>query len=249
MPVATLENPEVKLELLRIEGELQLQRLRVENLSRLRGFDPETSEKLPAARAALATLEMRFGQVRNDARRLDLVAAKSGVVMPPPNSDRRNSDTAKLRTWSGDLFDASNRGARVTPGTLVCLVGDPTKLTAVLLAEDTDASHLRPGQSVRLQLEQVPADVIAGKVLEVSRNELAQESDAAVTRNDLSQLFVGLVPPGDMRAHYQVHVRFDAPAQPLVWGGRGVAKVTVERITLGRRLWRFVARTFRLPLG
>jgi hypothetical protein len=65
----------------------------------------------------------------------------------------------------------------------------------------------------------------------------------------LTNVFAGLVAPGEQRAHYQAHVQFDSGDFPLVWGGRGVAKVTIERITLGRRLLRFIARTFRLPLS
>jgi hypothetical protein len=33
-----------------------------------------------------------------------------------------------------------------------------------------------------------------------------------------------------------------------VIGGRGEAKVATERITLGRRILRFFAQTFRLPM-
>jgi putative peptide zinc metalloprotease protein len=248
-PVATLDNPAVGMELLRIRGDLRLQQLRVEHLERLRSFDPAVSEKLPAARASLATLETRFQQLQKDSQRLLLAATRDGVVMPPPSNALQNVDVAKLPTWSGELLKESNRGARVTPGTLVCLVGNPTKLTAVLLAEDSDAPHLRPGQAVRMQLEQLPGDVVIGEVFEVSRAEQVRERAASDARNDLTSLFAGLVAPGEVRAQYQAHVRFDLPKQPLVWGGRGVAKVTIERITLGQRLWRYVARTFRLPLG
>jgi hypothetical protein len=43
-------------------------------------------------------------------------------------------------------------------------------------------------------------------------------------------------------------VRFDAPQQPLVTGGRGEAKVAAEKITLARNILRLLAHTFRLPL-
>jgi hypothetical protein len=43
-------------------------------------------------------------------------------------------------------------------------------------------------------------------------------------------------------------VRFDAMASALVIGGRGDAKVVAERITLARRILRYVAQTFRLPM-
>jgi hypothetical protein len=57
------------------------------------------------------------------------------------------------------------------------------------------------------------------------------------------------VAPGHEGPHYEVRVRLDDPAvESLVIGGRGDAKVATERITLGRRVWRAVAQTFRLPI-
>jgi hypothetical protein len=37
-------------------------------------------------------------------------------------------------------------------------------------------------------------------------------------------------------------------SSPLTIGGRGDAKVTAERITIGRRIYRYLAQTFRLPM-
>jgi hypothetical protein len=57
------------------------------------------------------------------------------------------------------------------------------------------------------------------------------------------------VPPGGRyAAHYEARVRFDAPSQPLVIGGRGDAKVAAERITLARSILRIIGQTFRLPM-
>ncbi len=53
-----------------------------------------------------------------------------------------------------------------------------------------------------------------------------------------------------MRAlDYEVRVKFDdVDAPALVIGGRGEAKVAAERVTLGRRILRSIAQTFRLPI-
>jgi putative peptide zinc metalloprotease protein len=249
MPVATLQNSAVELELRRVEGDHRLQRLRVEHLERLRGFDPESGSKLPAARAALATLETRLNELQVDARRLKLTANQAGIVLPAPRISRPSRDNAKLPAWPGSLLDESNLGARVEPGTLVCLVGDPSKLVAVLLAEDTDAPHLRPGQTARLQLTQLPGTVLNGKVVEVARHEMRDTKSEGVARGDFASMFAGLVAPGEPRAYFQVQVQFDPPDRTVIWGGRGIAKVTAERVTLGQRMLRFVARTFRLPMG
>ena len=38
------------------------------------------------------------------------------------------------------------------------------------------------------------------------------------------------------------------PRPGLIIGGRGEAKVATERVTLARRITRYLAQTFRLPI-
>jgi hypothetical protein len=86
-------------------------------------------------------------------------------------------------------------------------------------------------------------------VVEVARHQAADSDRGKAMRADLSPLMTGLVAPGHEGAHYEVRVQFDDAAMPtLIIGGRGDAKVTVERVTLARRIWRSLARTFQLPI-
>jgi putative peptide zinc metalloprotease protein len=221
--------------------------LRLDNLEKLRGRDAEAGGKIPAARAEVADRAERLAARRRDADRLTLVAPSAGVVLSPPDLEYRAPRDGRLPTWSGTLLDARNRGAWVEPGTLVCLVGDPEKLSAVLLVDDTDVARLAPGQKVRMILEQFPGRVLAGEVVDVARRD-AERSDSTMTaRADLAPLFAGLTPPGRDDVRYQARVKFDPTDQPLTIGGRGEAKVSAERITLARWLARYFAQTFRLP--
>ncbi len=245
--IATLANSEVEIELQRLTGEHELARLRLENLEKLRGQDDEASPKIPAARAALADLAERLADRRRDADRLTLVAPNAGIVISAPNVEVRKSKDGRLPTWSGSLLDDHNRGTLVEPGTLVCLIGDPKDLSAVLLVDDTDVSRLTPGQQVRLTLEQAPGQVLTGEVIDVARHD-AESTDSTMTaRADLAPLFTGLTPPGRADTHYQVRVKLDLPDHALAIGGRGQAKIAAERITLARWLVRYFAQTFRLP--
>ena len=246
-PIATLTNSEVEIELARLVGEHELARLRLDNLEKLRGVDPETGAKIPAARAAVADLAERLADRRHDADRLTLVAPTAGVIIPAPALETRTPHDGRLPTWSGTILDERNRGAQVEPGTLVCLVGDPQKLSAVLLVDDTDVARLTRGQKVQMILAQVPGQILTGEVIDVARRD-AESTDSTMTgRADLAPLFAGLTPPGRDDAHYQVRVRLDRPAPPLAIGGRGEAKIAAERITLARWLARYFAQTFRLP--
>jgi multidrug resistance efflux pump len=255
--IGELRNSEVELELARLEGEHRLRELKVEHLERLRGVDREANDQLPAARAARADSARRLEDVRREAERLTLQAPEDGVIIAAPNRPSPNSSptwggdsgTVRLANWSGSLLDDLNRGAYVEPGTLVCLIGDPTRLSAVMLVDDTDVKRLRPGQRARLRLEQLPGQVIEGEVIDVSRHDVRETENAQTGPADLDQLYAGVVPPEQRGALYRARVRFDMPSQEkLVIGGRGTAKVAAERITVARWIWRYFAQTFRLPM-
>lgn len=246
--IARLQNADVQLELARLTGEHDLQQLRLTHLEALRGQDPEANDKLPATRAALADLADQLDDRRRDAERLTLVAPASGVVIPAPQKEELQTTLGQLPNWAGSILDQHNRGGWVEPGTLVCLVGQPQQLSAVLLVDDADVERVQPGQAVRLRLEQLPGQVLEGTVVDVARRDSQAVDGATTGRADLAPLLAGLVPPAEAGTHYEARVRFDAPLQDLLIGGRGEAKISAERITLARRIWRWLARTFRLPM-
>ena len=280
--IGKLQNAESDFEIARLEGEVQLRQLHVEHLERLRGVDPKANDELPTARSALADSQRRLGERRDEAKRLTLIAPADGVVIPAPRIESQvvGAHSTRLPEWSGSLLDPKSLGAHVEAGTLVCLVGDPQRLTAVLLVSDTDIKRLRPGQQARLCLDELPGQVIDGEVVEVATHEADNLDRAKPNEADLSPLLTGLAAPGHSEPLYKVRVAFgqgsrvesrvpeeargarrearegvDAENSPLVprasrllIGGRGQAKITAERITLGLRIYRYLAQTFRLPM-
>jgi len=246
-PIAELDNPEVAVDLARLTGEHNLARLQLDNLQRLRGQDEQAGPKIPAARARLADLAAQLADRRRDAERLTLTAPVAGTIIPVPNAPPRATGNDRLDTWSGNLLDEANRGALVEPGTLLCLVGNPQNLSAVLLVDDTNVPRLAAGQRVRLRLDQAPGEILAGQVRDVARHDAGTSDAAATARADLAQLFTGLTPPGRTDKHYQVRVQLDDAPHALAIGGRGQAKIAAERVTFARWLLRYFAQTFRLP--
>jgi hypothetical protein len=237
----------------KLDAERRLRQLRVKHLLLLRGLDREANDDLPTAQAALADSERRLAELHREARRLTLVAPTDGVIIPAPRlvatgGSPVDPSTGRLPTWSGSLLDKSNLGAYVELGTLVCLVGDPTQLTAVMLVGDTDIKRLRQGQKVRLRLDQLPGQIIEGKLIDVARHD-AQTSDQGPAHGaDLDSLYAGVMSQEHTGAVYQARVRFDARPESLIIGGRGTAKVAAERITIARLIARYFAQTFRLPV-
>jgi putative peptide zinc metalloprotease protein len=245
--IGRINNLEIKRELARVEGEWWLRALRLSHLESLRGFDSEASDRLPAARAARDDVERRWGNRRRDAARLTLTAPADGVIMPAPRRSPSSFEATRLATWTGSLLDETNLGATVEPGTLVCLIGQPERLTAVLLVNDTDVKRLQPGQKARLRIAQLPSQVLEGEIVEISRHEVQDEISPSSVQADLTPLYAGVLRPDRRATVYQARVRFDAP-QSLVIGGRGEAKVAAERISLARSILRLLGQTFRLPM-
>jgi putative peptide zinc metalloprotease protein len=218
-------------------------------LERLRGVDHEANDRLPTARTELADSQRRLDERQNEAQRLTLKAPTDGVVIPAPRVPDTHRGEGRLHEWTGSLSDEATRGARVRSGTLTCLVGDPKQLSAVLLVDDADVKLLQPGQRARLSVEQLPGQLIDGEVVEVARHEVSDKDRDRNSKDDLTALRAGLVSPGHEGAHYEVRVRLDDTPRPeLVIGGRGEAKVATERVTLARRISRYLAQTFRLPI-
>lgn len=245
--IARLDNADVQLELARLEGEHRLQELRVQHFERLRGLDPEANDKLPTARAARDDVQRRLEDSRREAERLKLIAPSKGVVIPAPRIAVDHGNNGRLPTWSGAVLEEPNRGAQIKAGTLFCLVGDPRRLTAVLLVNDADVKRLQPGQAVRMRFDQLPGRVIEGRVVDVAGHDARGADSISAGQADLGALWSGIVPPGANATLYQARVEFDPPEQPLVIGGRGEAKVAAERVTLARWIMRHFAQTFRLP--
>ncbi|HJQ79003.1 MAG TPA: HlyD family efflux transporter periplasmic adaptor subunit [Lacipirellulaceae bacterium] len=253
--IGQMMDPELERELVRLEGEHALRQLKVEHLERLRGTDTEANDELPTARAALADTKRRLEDRHRAVERLALRSPADGFVIAAPSVPQSSAVSNRLATWSGSLLEPVNLGAQLEPGTLVCLVGDPGRLTAVLLIDDAEVKRLQPGQRARLVIDQLPGEVIEGEVVDVARHEVREDASEGAARADLAALFAGIVPPGRTGALYQARVRLDAAAglsetayRKLVIGGRGHAKVAIERITLARSILRYFAQTFRLPM-
>lgn len=247
--VGQLANTDMHMELERLKGEVRLRELRVEHLKRLRGLDRESNDELPTARAALADSERRLKELQGDARRLTLVAPQDGIIIPPPNrAGDGHTDPIRLAAWSGAILDAMNSGAYLEPGTLVCMVGNPSRLSAVMLVDDINVKRLHTGQPVRLRIDQLPGQVIEGEVVDVARYEARVGQGEPHRQADMQALFAGALPPEHIGAIYQARVEFEPRSEALVIGGRGEAKVAAERITLARLILRYLAQTFRFPV-
>jgi putative peptide zinc metalloprotease protein len=246
--LARLEDIELQRDVMRLTGELQLARTRVQNLHTRLSNEPEVAAQLQVAEEMLATVEQQFRQRQRDAERLILKSPVAGLVMEPPTVPTREAEDDRLPTWTGTPMDAKNAKCYLDRGTLLCLVGDPARQEAVLFIDETDVQYVRVDQRVRVLFPVAPTVVLAGRVEEIAKrniltvpNELAVEQTLA-NRPDAT----GARRP--LRTSYSVRVALDDHDVDLLTGARGSAKISVEPQTLGQRLLHVLRRTLTVEL-
>ncbi|MEX0718631.1 MAG: site-2 protease family protein [Planctomycetaceae bacterium] len=245
--LAALDDPALERELARLAAERDRLRLQLDHLELRQARDPEASLKIPGTRDALADAEERHRRKLDDARRLTLTAPIAGIVIPPPDLA---PPTAKdeLSTWRGTPLDPRNRGCFLDTGTLVCLVGDPARQEARLVIDQAGVRYVRPGQRVRIRLDQLPGRILEGTVEEVSSTavdfaprELSSGTELAVHREP-----EGTIRPAE--TSYEARIRLDDSERLPLIRARGQARIVTAPQTLGHRLHRFVRRTFGFDL-
>lgn len=242
--IARLENLEIELEVARVRGERDRQKLHLETLRLRQSQQNEAAAQIPVAEEVLADLEDRLQQRLEDRARLILKAPESGMVLPGRRKPR-NSASGEPAGWSGAPLEAINRGCYLEAGTLVCLVGDPARLDAALVLDQSDIEFVQPGQEVEIQLDQSPAHRLYGTVREVSELDLKVTPPELVPEGALSTRpdAEGVLRPTE--AVYQARVSLRETDRPLLLGEAGQAKIHAGSLSLARRLWRTLSRTFR----
>jgi len=243
-----LANLDVGLQVERLAGRRDQQRLHLKNLELRRAGDPSVGSQIPAATEALADVEQRLRELQRDQRRLILTAPVDGTVFPPPALPPRPYSPGQLQPWRGNPLDARNLGCYLKTGTLFCMVGDPSRLEAVLVIHQSDLSFVRTGQRVRITLDESPGKVLEGAITEVARTDLKVVPRELATGEDLPVYAGEDGLPRPLETSYQARVSLDDHNRHLLTGSRGRAKILVDAQPLGRRLYRFLRRTFSFAL-
>ena len=242
-PLAHLKNRDIQLELQQLTSERDRQRLFLEHLQSQRLQGTDDGSRIPAATEALADLDKRLAQLKTDAARLTLVAPTDGTVLPPPAvSHETRSD--KLPNWSGTPLDPRNLGSYLETGTLLCLVGDPSRFEAMLNVAQNDVELVEPGQPVRMMFDHLPGQVFTGQVSEVAKLDLDVMPRALAAAGDVPSESDpnGVQRPLD--TWYQARVRFDEGPELALARVHGRAKISVAPRSLGAQFLRWLKQTF-----
>jgi hypothetical protein len=140
-------------------------------------------------------------------------------------------DRLTLASWSGAPLDESNRGAWLDEGTLVCQIGDSSRLSAMLTVDQSDIEFVAPGQSVVILFASLPGERSLSRIDRVATVERASDSKAE---------------PG--QTVFQASAPIDDRRKFLSIGAAGKGKIRVGSQTVAVRLWRELCGVFQFEL-
>ncbi len=242
--VAVLDNAEIQMDVAKLRGQIEQLERKYANAKVRQGVDPEAAAQLHVLQESLNDLRLRLTHRERDLNRLTLVAPAAGQIMPPrwKQTDRKGLD---LPTWSGNLLDEHNRGAWLTAGTLVGVVGDPERLEAIAIIDQGDVDLVQIGHIVRLHPDELPGAILTGKVTEISKVELTASPTELSAQGDLPTELdeKGIARPRSVA--YQARIALDPHSARLVSNASGWASIYVAPQPLGVHVYRFLTRTFR----
>lgn len=243
--IGRLVEPKMLSAITELEGQLALQKQRLENLERRRITDPQLAQSIPAHRESVENLEQQLAQQKDNQQRLILRAPRAGTVLPPPRHDPPLV-SGSLSTWSGSPLEKRNRLSYLKEGTVFCLVGTPHSHSATLMIRQDDIGLVQIGQRVRLRWNELPGETTTGEITQLASLEGTSISPAEIERLELPTRVHSsgrILPVGQW---YRAHVRLDASEMLPPRGSAGRAKIEVAPSTLASRLIRWARQTFAL---
>lgn len=255
--LAKLKNLDVELDVAKLEGERDQKEIQLRNLNSelYRPGDHKAALEIEPLQATLTAVKEQLADKLTDLNRLTLVSPVAGIVMPPPDEKRPTSDK-QLASWTGTPLQDRNRSAFLQQGTFFCQIGDPQKMEAQLVVEQSDIEYVRMafnkdvGPYVDLKLDELPLRNLHANVTEVA-NEPLLVSPRHLGNKVGGELATKTDEAGVERPQttsYQVRVPIDDPDGVLRIGYKGRARIHTRPQTLGHRLIRLLAQTFNFRL-
>jgi len=258
-PVAILSNPDLELSVIKLAGQLEQTRTRLHGLEREQFRDTRAASlQIQQVEKIELTIEKQLEEKKEELTRLRIVSPVAGVIIPAPPRPSRPEE-GRLPMWSGSPLDPKNKGATFAESDLICRIGNPTSLEALLVVDQADielvdeAMHGDKEPQVVLQLDGYPGETLTSRIIDVAKVEL-QVTPTGLSSQAGGELNTKTDPTGvqrPMSTSYQARVPLDEQGKLqglLCTGMRGRAKVSTKWQSLGKRLSRYISRTFHFEL-
>ncbi|MDR0520962.1 MAG: hypothetical protein LBH00_03805 [Planctomycetaceae bacterium] len=248
--LAVLENPSLQMELTELEGKCGDLQQELKALEAMQNYKPETALRIgPVKQSLAASLEL-LANKRQDAASLVLRSPVSGIIVSPPRKPHKPVTDDQLPEWFGTPLEPENLGATLEAGTLVCCIGDPKRLEAALIVDQSKTVFLYQKQRSELKLHEFPDKTYFGKIEEIEKQPVTSLPMQLSTRAG-GEIPTSSQPDGSElpnRAHYRVRMLLDNDDLSIRAGMTGIAKIHTDNQTLGYRLWTLFNETFNFRL-
>ncbi|MFN3192090.1 MAG: HlyD family efflux transporter periplasmic adaptor subunit [Aureliella sp.] len=242
--IATLKDPELEVEFVLAEAELNRQEALLAGYEVRQGSDAEIASQIPQTQAAISELNDRVAKLEAEIQSLQLLAPISGVLMPPPSKPREGwVEPEQQLVWQDLPLKTENAGATLAADTLVGLVGSPSEPRVHLFVPQHEVGRVRVGQRVQLILDEMRGSRLKGCVMEISKAparevppELSVASGGPLLVDTEATDTTGRLRPA--LVHYEVLVAIQPTDESLLQGFRGQAKIRVENASMATQIAR-----------
>ncbi|MBW3597652.1 MAG: HlyD family efflux transporter periplasmic adaptor subunit, partial [Planctomycetes bacterium] len=250
-PIAQLKDDALEMTLLELEGQMKEYQAQLESYRLLKHIDPEVAGQIESTEQLLEAVRQQYEEKLQDKERLQIRAPIAGTIIPPPPRDGDKGGQGTLPVWSGSPLSAKNLGARLEESDLVCQVGDPSQMEAVLFIDQGDMELVRESQDVEIKLDAYPYQIYTSTIEEIARRDV-EYSPPSLSNQAGGRLATQTDPQTGaqklVNASYQARAPLDDPRGVIVSGMRGTAKVYPGWKPLGWRMWRWLTRTFNFDM-
>lgn len=239
--IARVENVDLEIKRQQLLGRQQQLKSDLEFFKAATNRQPRL---LAESRARLSDVRRRLELQSASAEQLNARADRSGTIIPPPNVPKQAPGKPnQLPRWSGTPLDAVNENLPIDPGTLICMVGDPMSMKAIVVVEQSDVALIRRGQRATLVIDELPGVKFAGVVEKVSQDQMQNVARELAIQNG-GKVATKQTPDGGPKpilTYYEatVPIEFDGN-QRVLTGFRGIAKIAIDSTPLGQRLIRYL---------
>lgn len=260
--LARLDNVELQLNYLRLRGDLDELDVKMQVLQKQQRLDEEAGrsvKELSAQRAALARV---IAEKQRELDNLVVKAPVAGIVLPVADKSDREPPGGQLPGWAGDVLHPKNRDALLAANDRLCLIGDPTQLVAEVIVDQTDVELVREayvrarqagasGVPVELMLDALPGVALPSVIEQIALTPLTETPLSLSTHaggdvNSVADAQTGV--PRPLSTSYPAIATLPHADMRIQLGMRGKAKLYTGWLPLGKRLYRFVTRTFHFEL-
>ncbi|MFM8736065.1 MAG: HlyD family efflux transporter periplasmic adaptor subunit [Pirellulales bacterium] len=248
--LAVLASVDLELQIAELEGKATGYETRLASLQRERFSDPAAGLEIGTVEESLASVREQLARKQQDRRELRLVAPRGGVVLPPASVKPPADGSGRLPGWSGNALDDRTLGAFFQEGTVLCMVGDPEQLEAVMVVDQTEVEFVAEGQRVDLKLDSFPWQTFTGTVAQIAETHIEAGSERLSVKAG-GQVPTETDPSGreiPISTSYEALMTLDDSEAVLTPGMRGTARIRVGSRTVGQWLLRLLWQTFNFRM-